>query len=40
MIDVQKNTTGQTIFYLTTKTASLVLLVTESGIVLTPYWGD
>lgn len=39
MIDVQKNTTGQTIFYLTTKTVSLVLLVTESGIVLTPYWG-
>ena len=39
MIDIQKNTTGQTIFYLTTKTASLVLLVTESGIVLTPYWG-
>ena len=27
-------------FYLTTKTASLVLLVTESGIVLTPYWGS
>lgn len=40
MIDIQKNTTGQTIFYLTTKTASLVLLVTESGIVLTPYWGS
>ena len=39
MIDVHKNTTGQTIFYLTTKTVSLVLLVTESGIVLTPYWG-
>lgn len=39
MIDIQKNTVGQTIFYLTTKTASLVLLVTDSGIVLTPYWG-
>lgn len=39
MIDIQKNTAGQTIFYLTTKTASLVLLVTDSGIVLTPYWG-
>ncbi len=39
MISIQKNDTNQTIFYLTTKTTSLVLLVTETGFVLTPYWG-
>lgn len=39
MIDIQRNDSGKIIFYLTTKTSSLVLLVTESGFVFTPYWG-
>lgn len=39
MIDIQKNDIGQTLFYLTTKTASLVLQVTESGFLLLPHWG-